>query len=61
MQAGKLSEEKKKTKVELELRLKLLEVLEEKMEDDGERSLCTACSPLLPCYHSADPVKQGIG
>ncbi len=46
MQAGKSAEEKKKTKDELELRLKLLSAMEEKMEDDGEHSLYTACNPI---------------
>ena len=46
MQAGKSAEERKKTKDELELRLKLLSALEEKMEDDGEDSLYSAHNPI---------------
>ena len=59
IQAGQSSEEKKKTKDELELRLKLLSGMEEKMEDDGERSLLTVCNPSPVWWCPPDPVNQG--
>ena len=55
MQAGRTSEENKKAKEELELRLKLLTEMEEKLKDDGEHALYTAYISLLhavPCNSS---------
>ena len=48
MQASGTSEEKKKTKEEMELRLKLLSEMEEKLKDEGECPLYTAHLSNLP-------------